>query len=136
MQSERELDYGISSEEGECATSEDEIRVPEEDVQVVSRDIDGEQDDSDGDTAGAVALHFLDVRSAAKQRLEQEVQENLKCINAQRHDRKRRHEATECTRRLDEYFTLPYAEKERLFAKAYHGRTFRHEELGPPPKRR
>ena len=81
VQSERELDYGISSEDGECATSEDEIRVPEEDVQVVSCDIDEGQDDSDGDTVGAVALRFLDAKSAAKQRLEQEVRKNLKRID-------------------------------------------------------
>ena len=49
---------------------------------------------------------------------------------------KRRREETERSRRQDEYFALPYSEKERLFAKAYHGRTFRHEELGLPQKRR
>ena len=105
-------------------------------MQVVSRDIDEGQDDSDGDTAGAVALHFLDTKSAAKQRLEREVRKTLRRIDARRRDRKRRREATKRSRRQDEYFALPYAEKEHLFAKAYHGRTFRHEELGPPQKRR
>ena len=60
---------------------------------------------------------------------------HLKRIDARRRDRKRRREATERDRKLDEYFALPYAKKERLFAKVYHGRTFRHEELGPPSKR-
>ena len=112
------------------------IRVPDQGMQVVSRDIDEGQDDSDGDTAGAMALRFLDAKSTAKQRLEQEVRKNLKRIDAGRRDRKRRREATKRTRRLDECFALPYAEKEHLFAKEYHGRTFRHKELGPPPKRR
>ena len=136
VQSEQELDYGITSEDEKCERSEDEMSVPSRDMQVVSRDIEEGQDDSDGDTAGAVVLRFLDAKSAAKQRLEQEVRKNLKRIDARRRDRKRRREATECTRRLDEYFALPYAEKERLFAEAYHGQTFRHEELGPLTKRR
>ena len=87
-------------------------------------------------TPSAVALRFLDAKSAAKQRLEQEVQRHLKRIDTRRCDRKQRREATECEWKLDENFALPYAEKERLCTKAYHARTFRHEELGPPQKRR
>ena len=83
-----------------------------------------------------MALRFLDAKSAAKQRLEREVRKTLGRIDARRRDRKRRREETERSQRQDEYFALPYAEKERLFAEAYHGKTFRHEELGPPQKRR
>ena len=51
-------------------------------MQVVLHDVDEGQDDNNGDTAGAVALHFLDAKFAAKQHLEQEVRRHLKCIDA------------------------------------------------------
>ena len=70
VQSETEIDYGITSEDEKCERSEDEMSVPSQGMQVVLHGIDEGQDDSDGDTAGAVALRFLDAKSAAKQRLE------------------------------------------------------------------